>query len=150
MKIKTIALAAVAALSIGAAGLSGPANAASVNPGAVIKADAIAVKDSNVQTVRHFVYPGNRRCSYTYRRIVSRYAVRRGLFARGFYRIRSIRLVRNRVFAGYPGYRHVGNRRRCRVYYVSIAKRGYRWYRVRSSAYTGRVLFARPLYNRYY
>ena len=83
MKIKTIALAAVAALSIGAAGLSGPANAASVNPGAVIKADAIAVKDSNVQTVRHFGYRRHRFGCHRYGRIVSRYAVRRGLFAMG-------------------------------------------------------------------
>lgn len=147
MKIKTIAIAAVAALSIGAAGLSGPANAAAINPGSVAKADVIVVKDSNVQTVRHFGYPGHRIGCYGFGRIVSRYSVRHGLFARGFYRIRSIRLVRHRAFVGRPGYGYVGYRRRCRLSYVSVAKRGLRWYRVTSSAYTGRVMFVRPLFS---
>ena len=146
MTIKSLALAAVAAVSIGAASFSGAANAADVT---------VSINDRSVQAVTYYgpgyrpIYrPGHRCIRPGY--IVPRYVVRHKLRIRGFHHIRGIRLVRRPVYVGRPyyGYRPV-RFYRCRAYYVSYAKRGFRWYKVFSSARNGRPYSIRPLYRRF-
>lgn len=75
-------------------------------------------------------------CNYVYSPGVSRFVVRAKLRARGFRHIRHIRFVRGHrvgLFRCKPGH------------FVSIAKKGFFTYRVKSTARTGRPYHARRL-----
>jgi hypothetical protein len=116
-KIKTLAAAAAVAGAMGAT--TGSANALTINIG---------------------IGPGSgfspHACRYVYRPGVSRFAVRAKLRARGFRAIRNIRFV--------PGHR-VGLFRCKPGKFVSVARKGFFNYRVKSTARSGRPYQARRI-----